>query len=512
MDIWPHNAHLVLLDRLGPEQTEMIDRHFRYRAKGYKFAQSYRRGYWDGYIRFLRAHSARFRSFPKGLLPRLLHFCLEQNIDVGFHLPDIGHERMPGDFVRGLPVTIKGERITPYDYQTDTALHEYNRMRSLILCPTGGGKSLIAYLLIRQFMHQHPGDRIAVIVPKVDLVLQLYGDLCDYSRDDPTFIAESIIARIHGKSDDNLRTGRPIVISTWQSLHKRIESDRRFFDGVRCVIGDESHRFAAKSLVEIMEAMTGAEYRFGLTGTLDSSYSTSHIHYESCFGHITRAYRIDAAGGIDYITTRKLIDETKLAYMRINVIELIDHDYRDMPEPDDPKLRRAMKRQRYRHEIDHIISSAPRNTFIRDLARRQQGNTLVLFRYVEKHGKILLDMFDGGNDVHYVSGKTPGEMRESIRAAMETSTNAILIASQKVFGEGTDIREIHNIIMAMPTKSEIAVLQSIGRGLRKAKHHDTTVYDLGDLFPRSRYNYSNRHMRERLEYTAPSGSCATNTR
>jgi len=136
----------------------------------------------------------------------------------------------------------------------------------------------------------------------------------------------------------------------------------------------------------------------------------------------------------------------------------------------------------------------------------RHGNTLVLFQYVEKHGKPLHDLIrnklgDSKRKLFYVSGETGVDDREKVREITEQENDAIIVASLGTFSTGINIKRLHNIIFASPSKSQIKVLQSIGRGLRKSGDGiHTTVYDIADdLHWKSRKNYTLDHAAERIK-------------
>lgn len=164
-----------------------------------------------------------------------------------------------------------------------------------------------------------------------------------------------------------------------------------------------------------------------------------------------------------------------------------------------------MAKRKYQEEVDYIVKYVPRNNFISNLALDQNGNTLILFQFVEKHGKPLHDMLsqkiNKDRKLFYVSGETDVDTREKIREITETQTNAIIVASMGTFSTGINIRNLHNIIFASPTKSQIRVLQSIGRGLRKSNDgRNTVVYDLADdMHWKSKKNYTLNHAAERIK-------------
>ena len=154
----------------------------------------------------------------------------------------------------------------------------------------------------------------------------------------------------------------------------------------------------------------------------------------------------------------------------------------------------------YQVEMDYLVGCERRNKFIKNLALSLKGNTLILFQFVEKHGKLIYDMISSAcheeRKVFFVYGKVPGEERNVIRSIVEQEKNAIIVASRQTFGTGVNIKRIHNIIFASPLKSKIANLQAIGRGLRKGEDKEECVlYDIVDEL--GWYNYGIRHANER---------------
>jgi len=305
------------------------------------------------------------------------------------------------------------------------------------------------------------------------LVEQLYQDFKDYGYD-----VENNCHRIYSGKDKN--TDKRIVISTSQSIYKLTKP---WFEQFVAIFGDECHGFKSKSLMTIMNKCTKAPYRFGTTGTLDGT-QTHELVLQGLFG---RTFKVT--------TTRELQDDDTLARLEIKRIVL---DYAE-------KVRQEFGKRTYQDEIDYIVSHVGRNKFIRNLAVDQKGNTLVLFNYVEKHGKPLFDLIeekvDEDRKVFFVSGETDTIDREAIRGIVEKQKNAIIVASLGTFSTGINIKNLHNIIFASPSKSQIRVLQSIGRGLRKSEDGKaTTLYDLTDnLGWKARKNFALQHSEERLK-------------
>jgi superfamily II DNA or RNA helicase len=156
-----------------------------------------------------------------------------------------------------------------------------------------------------------------------------------------------------------------------------------------------------------------------------------------------------------------------------------------------------------------LVTNYKRNKFIRNLALATTGNTLVLFQYVEKHGIPLYEKIAEkaaeGRKVFVVHGGTETEDREAIRHIVEKEKDAIIVASYGTFSTGINIRNLHNIVFASPSKSLIRVLQSIGRGLRKSDTKDEAkLFDIADDFSyKSWRNHTLNHFVERVKiYTA----------
>ena len=133
-----------------------------------------------------------------------------------------------------------------------------------------------------------------------------------------------------------------------------------------------------------------------------------------------------------------------------------------------------------------------------------KGNSLILFQFVEKHGKILYDMINkesGTKKIFFIYGKTDVEIRESVRTIMENEKDCIIVASTQIFSTGINIKNLHNIIFSSPSKSRIRTLQSIGRVLRKSENKEiATLYDISDDLRSGKHiNFTLKHFISRLK-------------
>ena len=460
-----------------PSVERELSEYFCFYVPGYKFMPAYRNRMWDGKIRLF---DQRAKTIYTGLWKELKNFAASREYHI---LADdskfYGKPDEKTDYTDMIvPLTSKGNIIEPRDYQMAAVEHAITNQKSLLLSPTASGKSLIIYKAVRWFLEHGPDQDILIIVPTISLVEQMYSDFADYSETDKDFNVDQWCRKIHGGTN-KADSGERVTISTWQSIYKK---HAPWFQGFGMVIGDEAHQFKAKSLTAILEKCTEARYRIGTTGTLDGT-QTHQLVLEGLFGPVHRV-----------TTTKALMDTNQLAKLHINSLVL---KYKD----EYCKVNRD-----YNEEINFIVGYEPRNNFISNLAIDQDGNSLILFNLVEKHGKPLHDMLRKkleGTDrkLFYISGETDVDTREQVRSITEKEKNAIIVASMGTFSTGVNIRNLHNLIFASPSKSQIRVLQSIGRGLRVSEDgRDTKVYDLADdLHWKSRKNYTLQHAAERIK-------------
>ena len=451
---------------------------FTFSVPGHKFMPAYRNRMWDGQIKLYNMYKQQLYS---GLLDYTIKFAEERNYSVENNTKSCGEAitlEQVTDFVKTLNITVSGKPIIPHKHQLESIHHSITNGRCLLLSPTGSGKSLIIYGLVRWYMNKLPKDKkILILVPTISLVSQMYSDFVDYAKHD-NFDVHRNCHKIYGGQDKE--TPKQVIISTWQSIYQLPLS---YFKQFSAVFGDECHLYKSKSLTDIMVKLKTCPYRIGTTGTLDGTL-THKLVIEGLFG---LAHKVT--------TTKELMDKDILSNLSIDCILL---KYPDV-------IRQQLKKITYQEEIDWIVQNKQRNQFITNLALSLKGNTLILFQFVEKHGKILKEMLDkaqvDNRKIFFVYGGTEVEEREQVRAIIEDEENAIIVASYGVFSTGVSIRRLHNIIFSSPSKSRIRVLQSIGRQLRKSEFKENAkLYDLADdLSWKSYKNHTLRHYEDRLK-------------
>jgi superfamily II DNA or RNA helicase len=440
---------------------------FQFEVPNAKFAPAYRNKYWDGFIYLFNVNT---QEIYVGLLDKLIRFCEQHDYTYEFRnnkyygLPFEINENISREGVKDYMTAIS--RHAPRDYQVEGVYDALRHNRKLLISPTASGKSLMIYSVVRYYVEKQ--QNILIVVPTTSLVEQMYKDFADYGWDVGSF-CHKIYA---GKERE---TDSQVIITTWQSIYKL---PKQYFSRFNVVVGDEAHQFKSKSLISIMTKLCDAKYRFGFTGTLDGSQTHKWV-LEGLFGP---SYKI--------IKTDELMQKGHLAQLDIKVL-LLKH----------PPHRFEV----FEDEVQYIINHQKRNNFIKNLAIDLKGNTLVLFARVEGHGRPLYELINnsktGNRHVFFVHGGVATEERELVREITERENNAIIVASYGTFSTGVNIRNLHNIIFASPSKSRIRNLQSIGRVLRKGENKvKATLYDIADdISYKSKKNYTLNHLIERIK-------------
>lgn len=441
---------------------------FQFEVPNAKFSPAYKNKWWDGIIYMFNVNT---KEIYIGLLDRVIQFCKDHKYTYEFKknnyygLPFEQNEEISKEGVKDYVTSIS--KYTPRDYQIDGIYQALRNNRKVILSPTSSGKSLMIYSLVRYYVAKN--NRILIIVPTTSLVSQLYKDFIDYG-----WSAENHCHLIYSgqeKDDDN----KEVYISTWQSLFKL---PKKYFQKFQCVICDECHQAKAKSITSIATKLCDAKYRFGFTGTLDG-IEVHKLVLEGLFGPSYKSIRTD-----------ELIEKGHAATLNIKVL-LLKHS---------PK-----KIETYEDEVQCIIQNDKRNKFIRNLALDLKGNTLILYSRVETHGELLYNLINSSTTkerkVFFVHGGVNTKDRELVREITERENNAIIVASYGTFSTGINIKNLHNLIFASPSKSRIRNLQSIGRILRKSdSKNKATLYDIADdMTYQNRKNYTLNHLIERIK-------------
>lgn len=440
---------------------------FKFDVPNAKFSPAYKNRWWDGIIYLFNVNT---QEIYVGLLDRIIQFCKDYKYTYEFNdnkfygLPFEMNQNISKEGVKDYLNSIT--KYSARDYQIEGIYDALKNNRKVIVSPTGSGKSMMIYAITRYYTSKNVNTLI--IVPTTSLVSQLYKDFNDYGWDSDKHC--HVIYSGREKDSD-----KSVYISTWQSIYKM---PTNYFEKFQCVIVDECHTAKAKSLTTTLSKLRDAKYRFGFTGTLDG-IEVNKLVLEGLFGP---SYKV--------IKTDELMQKGHLAKLDINIL-LLKHP--------------AQQFNTFEDEVQYIINHEKRNKFIKNLALDLKGNTLILYSRVETHGQPLYDLINNSKidkrQVFFVHGGVDTEDREKVREITEKENDAIIVASYGTFSTGINIKNLHNVIFASPSKSRIRNLQSIGRVLRKGEQKTkATLYDIADdISYKSRKNYTLNHLVERIK-------------
>jgi superfamily II DNA or RNA helicase len=467
IDIIVHKVNEALV-RVHCENhiAQELNTFFEFFAPGYKWTPAFKNRFWDGKIRLFNYQT---RSITAGLVPYIAQFAADQDYTFEGVLGERPYSVAEAQqFVASLKLPFDMR-----DYQLDAFIHAVQAQRTVLVSPTASGKSLIIYAIVRHALASGLKKGV-LVVPTTSLVEQMVSDFKSYGWD-----VEASCHKVY--SGKERLSDKPLIVTTWQSLYT--QPPGHFVD-FNFVIGDEAHTFKAKSLGGLMSKLTNASLRIGTTGTLDGT-KVHKLVLEGLFGPCKQV-----------TTTKKLMDDGHISTMKIKCL-LLKHTLEEC---------RALRGKTYVEEIKYLVQHDKRNNFISNLALSLEGNTLVLYRFVESHGLPLAERIRAkaaalNVPVYFISGSVETKEREIVRKIVDASKKAIIVASYGTFSTGINIRNLHNVIFASPTKSRITVPQSIGRSLRLGDNKtQATLFDIADdLRVKTRENHTLTHFQRRLQ-------------
>jgi len=449
-----------------------LNDYFSFYVPGYKFMPAYKNKLWDGKIRLFRLNN---KTIYGGLINQVEFFCNSREYSFLNHDPAYNNEISMSDII-SFTEEINGPYI-PKDYQFKALAHTLRQQKLLLLSPTSSGKSYIIYQAIRYLMDEVGLEKGLLLVPNLNLIQQMYNDFHEYSIKNKWDLNGNIHMIFQGQKKEN--PNARLYLSTWQSIYNQPDKYFQQFDYLIC---DEVHQAKSKSITKIVSGATNASWKIGLTGTLDDS-ETNELVLRGLFGPVNQV-----------TTTKKLMDRKDISNLTIKSIQL------DYPK----EARKIISKMNYHSYYEALIGFEKRNRFILNLAKSLPGNGLILFQFVDKHGKLLYNRMvdeNPGMDIRFISGKVSKDDREAIRQEMIQGDNIKLFASYGTFSTGVNIPNLKWIISTTPGKSRVRILQSIGRALRK--HADKTgavFYDISDDTSwKTKEGFGISHLQSRLE-------------
>ena len=468
---------------------------FRRKDKNFYHNPLYTAGISDGYDDFVKNE----RYVASGMWSEIYELSRE----TGYQCNLSGMERIHGMFdekhARDFSaMLLNGTDYSPYGFQMEGFLRAMKYKYCMLEFATSAGKTIIAYMLTAYAkalgMVSRDKKMLIIVANKTDLVDQTY---LKFQNNYSNGTVPLEIMRIGGKShytDEEFETCE-VIISTYNSLIRR---DKSFFSRIGCVIVDEAHSAAGKSVEAVLTTCRNLSLRIGLSGTIDidSGFSTLFSIQEN-IGPIVMKY-----------TAKQLMDEGYSPNVTVQMVSLHYDDVMDEHIRDYKKLLKAGREEyvkpddygkdMYGIEMKLVRDSVPRLNFIRGITDAMGKNTLILFNDIKgEYGKRICDKLSENPDrkTYYIAGSISNKHRDEFKAIMEANDNVTIVASFKTFSTGIDINRINQILLAESYKAEILIRQTIGRGMRRHESKsELIVVDLVDTFGK----YVKSHSYERV--------------
>ena len=456
----------VKIEGLDLHERKELSNMFKYEIPGARYLPAVRLGRWDGKIAFFQMGGSTYVN----LLPEIIPYLDSQ----GYHLEleDLRDYKTQYDFEQVIETTFEhimwpakhpmaGQPIVLRDYQVEIINKFLENPQCLQEIATGAGKTLITAVLSHRC---EPHGRTIVIVPNKSLVTQTEADYINMGLDVGVYFG------------DRKEFGKTHTICTWQSLNILMKGSRNhevditigeFLQDVVCVMVDEVHMAKADALKTLLTGvMAHVPIRWGLTGTIPKE-DYEFVSIKCSIGDV-----------IGRLSASELQEQGVLANCHVNVLQLVDHvEYKD-----------------YQSELRYLLETEARLNYIAKLVEsiRKSGNTLVLVDRIAP-GRALIEKI---KDAVFVSGGTKADDRKEQYDDIATMDDKVIVATYGVAAVGINIPRVFNLVLIEPGKSFVRVIQSIGRGIRKAEDKDfVQIWDIT-----STCKFAKRHLTKRKQF------------
>jgi superfamily II DNA or RNA helicase len=456
----------VKIEGLDLHERKELSNMFKYEIPGARYLPAVRLGRWDGKIAFFQMGGSTYVN----LLPEIIPYLDSQ----GYHLEleDLRDYKTQYDFEEVTETTFEhimwpakhpmvGQPIVLRDYQVEIINKFLENPQCLQEIATGAGKTLITAALSYCC---EPHGRTIVIVPNKSLVTQTEADYINMGLDVGVYFG------------DRKEFGKTHTICTWQSLNILLKGSRNhevditigeFLQDVVCVMVDEVHMAKADALKTLLTGvMAHIPIRWGLTGTIPKE-DYEFVSLKCSIGDV-----------IGRLSASELQEQGVLANCHVNVLQLVDHvEYKD-----------------YQSELRYLLETEARLDYIAKLVEsiRKSGNTLVLVDRIAP-GRALIEKI---KDAVFVSGGTKADDRKEQYDDIATMDDKVIVATYGVAAVGINIPRVFNLVLIEPGKSFVRVIQSIGRGIRKAEDKDfVQIWDIT-----STCKFAKRHLTKRKQF------------
>jgi superfamily II DNA or RNA helicase len=440
---------------------------FKYDVPGARYLPAVRLGRWDGKISYFQLGGSTYVNLLPEIIPILEKFNYDIDLDdqrdysTTFTFEQVTEQTF-SHIVWGKGHPLEGKPMELRDYQVEIINNFLENPQCIQEIATGAGKTVITAALSNAVA---PYGRTIVIVPNKSLVTQTEKDYINMQQDVGVYFG------------DRKEWGRQHTICTWQSLNVLLKNTKNsvgdvtigeFLEDVVCVIVDEVHMAKADALKSLLTGvMSRIPLRWGLTGTIPKE------PFEF------QALKCSLGPVINQLSASELQDRGVLAQCHVNVVQLVDH----------------AEFSNYQSELKFLLEEPDRLKTIAQLIAQVNvtGNTLVLVDRVAG-GHALVDLL--GDQAVFVSGATKAKARQDEYDEVATSTGKIIVATYGVAAVGINLPRIFNLVLVEPGKSFVRVIQSIGRGIRKAEDKDhVQIWDVT-----STCKFAKRHLTKRKQF------------
>ena len=456
----------VKIEGLELDARKTLTNKFKYEVPGARYMPAVRLGRWDGKVGFFQLGGSTYVNLLPDIIPVLEEFNYDIELeDIRDYSTNYGFEKVKedsyADYVWPPNHPAKGQPIMLRDYQVEIVNKFLENPQCIQEVATGAGKTLITAVLSHR-CEAH--GRTIVIVPNKSLVTQTEEDYINMGLDVGVFFG------------DRKEFGKTHTICTWQSLNIMMKKTRakdiditidEFLHDVVCVMVDEVHMAKADALRTLLTGpMSHVPIRWGLTGTVPKE-EYEFMSLKCSLGEV-----------IGRLSANELQQEGVLANCHVNIVQLVDHvEYRD-----------------YQSELRYLLETEDRMKYIAGLINsiKESGNTLILVDRIAP-GKRLTELIPGSV---FVSGGTKANDRKESYDEVATMDDRVIVATYGVAAVGINIPRIFNLVLVEPGKSFVRVIQSIGRGIRKAEDKDfVQIWDIT-----STCKFAKRHLTKRKAF------------
>ena len=454
------------LEGLDLDTRKKLSNKFKYDIPGARYMPAVRLGRWDGKMAFFQMGGSTYINLLPDIIPILQQDGYDISIndtreyEMDYPLEPVTEDSY-ADYVWPPKHPVAGTPITLRDYQVEVINNFLKNPQSLQEVATGAGKTLITAVLSHR-CEAH--GRTVIIVPNKSLVTQTESDYINMGLD---------VGVYYG---DRKEFGKTHTICTWQSLNILLKNTRNhqvditideFLEGVVCIMVDEVHMAKADALKTLLTGvMSHIPIRWGLTGTVPKE-DFERVSIVCSLGPVT-----------NQISAKELQDKGVLAQCNVNALQLLD----------------VTEYENYQSELKYLLEQTDRLDYIAGLIDniKESGNTLILVDRINA-GKQIESRIPGSV---FVSGSTKAQERKDHYDEVADATNKVIIATYGVASVGINIPRIFNLVLLEPGKSFVRVIQSIGRGIRKAEDKDfVQIWDIT-----STCRFAKRHLAKRKAF------------